>query len=87
MCKQGLPRLEEQQAIVAHIKGTAVMLMIAGSSSAAVDSYMRALDISVESPATWNSLSMAFIALGQFPLADLADQHDLKSLQEIAGAH
>ena len=83
---KGLPRPYAAQAIVMRIKVTTVMLMTAGHSSAAVDSYLRALEINVESPATWNSLSMAFIALGQFPLADFADQHDLKSLRELAGA-
>ena len=53
---------------------------IAGIFEDAAQSYIRALELKAESPAVWDSLSMAFVAMGQFPLADLADKHDLRAL-------
>lgn len=53
---------------------------LAGKFAEACQSYIRALEIKAETPSIWDSLSMAFIAMGQFPLADLADKHDLAGL-------
>ncbi|DBA81552.1 hypothetical protein WJX77_012401 [Trebouxia sp. C0004] len=51
-----------------------------GKFAEACQSYIRALGIKAEAPSVWDSLSMAFVAMGQFPLADLADKHDLAGL-------
>lgn len=51
-----------------------------GKFAEACQSYIRALEIKAETPSIWDSLSMAFVAMGQFPLADLADKHDLAGL-------
>ncbi|KAA6426938.1 MAG: hypothetical protein FRX49_03262 [Trebouxia sp. A1-2] len=51
-----------------------------GNFAEACQSYIQALEIKAESPSIWDSLSMAFVAMGQFPLADLADRHDLAGL-------
>ncbi len=53
---------------------------LAGNFAEACQSYIRALEIKAETPSIWDSLSMAFVAMGQFPLADLADRHDLAGL-------
>ncbi len=53
---------------------------LAGKFAEACQSYIRALEIKAETPSIWDSLSMAFVAMGQFPLADLADRHDLAGL-------
>ena len=62
------------------------MLLPAGNWASACKSYLRALEINTGSPAAWNSLSMAFVAAGQFPLADLADQHDLIGIKKMLAA-